>query len=144
MKANKRREYLILFVSLIVISLGFYLVIYANSLTDSLNLLPYFIIGIGCIGFGYTGGKILSDHYKKKNPDLLEEFEIEATDERNQLIGYRAKSKAFEAYLMIFGLLIAALALVGIDLWLILLLACAYLATIIYMLILTSKYSKEI
>ncbi|MFF2889282.1 DUF6442 family protein [Paenibacillus sp. NPDC057967] len=63
----------------------------------------------------------------KHNPAAAKQLEIEKKDERNMAIVNRAKAKAYDMMVFVFGALITAWALMDLDLTMVLLLVCAYL-----------------
>lgn len=54
-------------------------------------------------------------------------MEIEENDERNINIGNRAKAKAYDMMIFVFGALMLSLALMNVDLMVVLMLVCCYL-----------------
>jgi len=108
-----------------------------------LMALPYVMIGLGCGLFGHGTGDIVNKAAMKKHPDLAQQDEINKTDERNVTIANRAKAKAYDAMLFIFGALMISLALMNVDLIVVLLLVFAYLCVVGIGLFYRFKYDKE-
>lgn len=105
--------------------------------------LPYVLIGLGCGAFGYGMGVAANAMLARKYPDIAREKQIEEKDERNVAIANRAKAKALDRMYYIFGALMVALALMGTDLTVILLLVAAYLFVTGSMVYYLCRYHKE-
>ncbi len=105
--------------------------------------LPYICIGIGCGIFGHNMGNILSRKALKNHPDIAKNIMIEQNDERNTMIGNRAKAKAYDMMIFVFGALMMAFSLMGVDIMEILLLVGAYLFVVFYGVYFRTKYDKE-
>ena len=110
----------------------------------AIQTLPYVMIGLGCGIFGHGFGEIISRAAMKKHPELAQQNEINKTDERNVTIANRAKAKAYDAMLFIFGALIIALALMNIDRVVVLLLVFAYLFVTGIGIYYRCKFDKEL
>ncbi|MFC5451613.1 hypothetical protein [Paenibacillus aestuarii] len=63
----------------------------------------------------------------KNHPDSAKQMEIDKKDERNLVIANRAKAKAYDMIVFLFGALVLAFATMGIDKKTLWLLVCAYL-----------------
>ncbi|MEZ4628734.1 MAG: DUF6442 family protein [Eubacteriales bacterium] len=116
-----------LIVGLALFSTGLYL---AKAYPDALGVmraLPYVCIGIGCGLFGQGMGGVLNRAALKKHPERAKQQEIARKDERNVEIANRAKAKAYDAMIYVFGALMIAFALMGTDLVPVLMLVVAYL-----------------
>jgi hypothetical protein len=70
-------------------------------------------------------------------------MEIERKDERNVSISNRAKAKAYDLMIYVFGALLLSFALIGVDMVEILLLVFAYLFVAGYGVFYRIKYDKE-
>lgn len=110
---------------------------------EIMRALPYVIIGIGCGIFGQGMGNIISIKSVKNNPDILKKIEIEKKDERNIALTNRWKAKAYDMMIFVYGALMIAFALMGIDIIATLLLAFAYLFVNFYGVYYLSKFNKE-
>ncbi|MDD4772997.1 MAG: hypothetical protein PHZ09_05260 [Eubacteriales bacterium] len=120
--------------------------ILAVSLPDAQNImrtLPYIMIGIGSGIFGVNLGAAIQNHLLKKDPRAARQLEIETKDERNIAINTKAKAKAYDLGLMVFGALILAFALMRADIYIILILATAYLFVVFSMIYYISRNNKE-
>ncbi len=104
---------------------------------------PYVCIGIGCGMFGYGMGDIIKKKTIKHYPDIAKQIEIEQNDERNITIGNKAKAKAYDMMVFIYGALMFAFALIGVDLTALLLLAASYLFVVGYGIYYRCKFDKE-
>lgn len=112
---------------LVLLALGLYLVKTTNATEGILLTLPYVFVGIGSGLFGQGMGGVIERRVLKKNPEILKQKEIEVNDERNQQISNRAKAKAYDVMVFVFGALMVAFALMGMDIVAVLLLVFAYL-----------------
>ncbi|HLV10084.1 MAG TPA: hypothetical protein VKY40_07745 [Halanaerobiales bacterium] len=104
--------------------------------------LPYIMIGVGCGLFGYNGGEYLERMVIKRYPDEAKKIKIEQNDERNIVIAEKAKSKAYDAMVYIYGTVLLVLALMTVDLIIILLLVTAYLLVCGLAVYYTNKFHK--
>lgn len=130
--------------------IGFMLVLvglcYLKSVKEPqgiMRVLPYYCIGIGCGMFGHGAGEIISRRTTKKAQDVQKQIEIEKNDERNIAISSRAKGKAFDAMIYIFGALIVSFGLMELELYVILSLVFAYFLVIGISIYYRCKYDKE-
>lgn len=104
---------------------------------------PYILIGLGCGAFGHGTGSLINHNIMSKNPVLAKQKEINEKDERNLIISNKAKAKAYDCMVFVFGSLMLALALMDANMWLILLLVFSYLFVIGYGLYFRIKYDRE-
>lgn len=107
------------------------------------NPLPYVCLGVGAGAFGQGSGELLKRRALKGDPSLEKRLEIEARDERNVALGNRAKARAFDCMLYIFGALMLAFTLMEVDLTIILLLVGAYLLVVGISVYYYIRYDKE-
>lgn len=108
-----------------------------------MRVLPYCCIGIGCGVFGHGMGEMISRRTIKNAPDIQKQIEIEKNDERNIAISNRAKGKAYNAMIYIFGALIVSFGLMNLEMYVILLLVSAYLLVIGISIYYRCKYDNE-
>ena len=92
-----------------------------------LHALPYICIGLGCGIFGQGLGDLLARKAYRKYPELERQLEIERLDERNVMIGDRAKARAYDLMIYVYAALMLAFALMGESLWVVIPLVIAYL-----------------
>lgn len=142
MKQNVRNALLIAG-GLVLVGAGIFLVTAIPNPQGLLLALPYVGIGVGCGTFGYGAGDAISMRALKNNPELQKELEIAQTDERNVAIADRAKAKAFDVMLYIFGALMLSFSLMNIELAAILLLVFAYLLVVGLSVYYRVKLEKE-
>ena len=105
--------------------------------------LPYICIGVGCGAFGHGMGEMISKQTMKSAPDIAKQIEIEKHDERNIEIANRAKGKAYDAMIYIFGALLVSFGLMGLAVYAILMLVFAYLLVVGISIYYRCKYDKE-
>ena len=129
---------------LALLALGLYLVKTTNATEGILLTLPYVFVGIGSGLLGQGMGGVIERRVLKKNPEILKQKEIEVNDERNQQISNRAKSKAYDVMVFVFGALMVAFALMGMDMVAVLLLVFAYLFVVGSAVYYRVKFEKEL
>ena len=129
---------------LALLALGLYLVKTLNATEGILLTLPYVFVGIGSGLFGQGMGGVIERRVLKKNPEILKQKEIEVNDERNQQISNRAKAKAYDVMVFVFGALMVAFALMGMDIVAVLLLVFAYLFVVGSAVYYRVKFEKEL
>ena len=116
----------------VIYMVGAYLVVMFAGLTGSYGLgllltLPYVCIGIGSGLFGQGVAGVIERYVYKKYPKQQKLKEIEVNDERNREISTRAKAKAYDAMVFVFGALMISFALMNVEVAVVLLLVFAYL-----------------
>jgi len=104
---------------------------------------PYVCIGLGCGAFGHGVGALVNNRALEGDPQLQKQMEIEKNDERNIAIFNQAKAKAYDVMVYVFGAIMVAFALMGVDMVAILLLVAAYLFVVGFFIYHLSKYQKE-
>ena len=109
----------------------------------ALVALPYICIGLGCGAFGGGLSGLINRKVLRDNPRLQKQIVIEQNDERNIALSNRAKAKAFDAMLYLFGALMIAFSLMGVPLFATLALVAAYLLTVGLLIFYLNKYHKE-
>lgn len=130
-------------IGLILVASGLALVKLLSNPQGLLLALPYVCIGLGCGVFGQGIGAIISQKVIKNHPDIEKQIEIDQKDERNITIARRAKAKAYDIMIPVFGALLLTFALMGVDLIIILLSVSAYLLIIFYGIYYRFKYDRE-
>ncbi|HEX2945675.1 MAG TPA: hypothetical protein VHT96_06945 [Clostridia bacterium] len=105
--------------------------------------LPYVLMGIGAGIFGQNVGTAFNIQAIKKSPQLAKQREIDEKDERNIAIRDKAKAKAYDLMVMVFGALMLAFALMRVDLSVVLAFVTAYLFIVFSNIYFINKYSKE-
>ncbi len=105
--------------------------------------LPYVCLGVGAGAFGQGSGALLKRRALKGDPSLEKRLEIEAGDERNVALANRAKARAFDCMLYIFGALMLVYGLMGADLVFLLLLVGAYLLVVGISVYYYVRFDKE-
>lgn len=136
-------SYLITIVGVAMLAVGLYFIKTIEDPQGLLRALPYICVGLGSGIFGHGMGEVMVLFAKKHNPAAAKQLEIEKNDERNLAIANRAKAKAYDMMVFVFGALNIALALMDIDLTMLLLLVCAYLFIVGYGTYYRFKYYKE-
>lgn len=104
---------------------------------------PYVLIGLGCGAFGHGTGNLINRSIIGRNPVLAKQKEINEKDERNLAISNRAKAKAYDCMIFVFGALMIALALMKTNMWVILLMVFTYLFVVGYGIYYRIKYDRE-
>ncbi|MHC1695574.1 MAG: hypothetical protein AB9835_09970 [Eubacteriales bacterium] len=137
------KDYLITLLGILLLGTGL-LLIKTNADPQGIMLsLPYVCVGIGSGAFGMGIGNIVAAVSVKKHPEVKKQMDIQKNDERNISIINRAKAKAYDAMVFIFGSLMLSYALMLADLTVVLLLVAAYLFIIVLRIYYQVKYDKE-
>ncbi|MBR5328637.1 MAG: hypothetical protein IKV45_00340 [Firmicutes bacterium] len=103
---------------------------------------PYVCLGLGCGSFGHGIGNVVNERTMKNHPELKKQAEIESKDERNQAVSNRAKGKAFDLMLLLFGALMIIFVLMQADMTIILMMVVAYLIITGVFICYLVKYQK--
>jgi hypothetical protein len=140
---KKAWNYCLTIMGLLWLGAGLYLARTIIAPQGVMRALPYVFIGVGCGIFGQGMGEIIGNRAIKNKPDIKKHMEIEKNDERNITIANRAKAKAYDMMVFVFGALMLAYALMGIDMVEVLLLVFAYLFVIGYGIYYRFKFDKE-
>ncbi|SHI09973.1 hypothetical protein SAMN02745823_02396 [Sporobacter termitidis DSM 10068] len=108
-----------------------------------LKTLPYICIGIGSGVFGANLGTAVNILALRKDPRAAKRAEIETNDERNVSIRNRAKARAYDIMVYVFGALTLGFALMETAMYVILAVVAAYLIVIGAHVYYLAKFSKE-
>lgn len=136
-------HYIAVVFGFLLLGIGLYLIKTIIEPQGIMRALPYVCIGLGCGIWGHGMGEIISQRAVKNHPGVEKQIKIDKLDERNVAIGNRAKAKAYDMMIFIFGALMLTFALMGIDMIAILLLVFAYLFVIGYGIYYRCKFDKE-
>lgn len=136
-------SYFLTIIGLALLAIGLYSIKTIEDPEGLLRTLPYICIGLGCGIFGHGMGEIISKRAIKNSPATAKQIEIDRKDERNLAITYRAKAKAYDLMIFVFGSLMLAFSLMNVDMAAVLLLVLAYLVVIGYGIYYRFKYDKE-
>lgn len=137
------KHYAAILFGLLLLGTGLYLIKIIIDPQGIMRALPYVCIGLGCGIFGSGMGEIISLRTIKNHPDIEKQMKIDKQDERNVAIGNRAKAKAYDMMIFVFGALILAFTLMGIDVLAVLLLVFAYLFVIGFGVYYRFKFDRE-
>lgn len=144
MKKNESGKHIILTaIGFIIFAVGLVLVKSTPDAEGVLLTLPYLCVGIGTGIFGQNLGAIISGLALKNDPESAKRIEIETNDERNTAIRNKAKAKAYDLMIMVFGALMLAFGLMSADMSVILTFAAAYLFIVFSSIYFLGKYQKE-
>ena len=108
-----------------------------------MRALPFVCIGLGCGAFGHGVSDIISRRAVTGHPEIQKQIDVEKNDERNISISNRAKAKAFDVMIYVFGALMVSFALMGVDMVAVLLLVFSYLFVEGCAIRYRCKYDKE-
>lgn len=136
-------KYTTIVLGLGLLAIGLYLIKTSGDPQGAMRALPYVCIGIGCGLFGHGMGNIISERAIHSDPELKKKLDIEKNDERNIAIANKAKGKAFDMMTFVFGALMVSFALMGVDMFAVLLLVFAYLFVHGFALYYRFKFDKE-
>lgn len=134
--------YVLVVAGLILLAGSLYLIRTTPDPQGLLRTLPYVCIGLGSGMFGGGMGELIGRRALKNSP-AAKQMEINKNDERNVAISTRAKAKAYDMMVFVFGALMLAFALMETELTVVLLLVFAYLFTIGYGVYYRFKYDRE-
>lgn len=140
------------FVKYVIYSAAGFIILLAATITAKLTReytgvlrsLPYVFIGIGAGIFGQNIGTVFNIMAMKKDPSLAKRIEIETKDERNVEIRNKAKSKAYDLMVKVFGALLLALALMQTDFSVLVAFVISYIFIMCSTIYYTNKLSKEL
>lgn len=123
-------------VGAMVVALGLFLMVRMDA------ALPGVLVGVGsgALGMGLSG--VFMPLITKKHPDVARQVAIEEQDERNIAVNNRAKARAYDMMVYVFGALMVAFALMNADLTVILMLVGAYLLIVACCIGFTAHYHK--
>ncbi len=137
------KSYGLILIGVILIGTGIVLLRGGIPEQGALLALPYICIGIGCGVLGHGGGELIGRAKEKRDPDTVKMIQIEQNDERNTAVMRRAKAKALDVMIFVFGALILALALLGADIYVVLLSTGAYVFVLGSVVYYSIRYNKE-
>ena len=144
MRRNRNRMYALLSaIGFILFAAGLVVIKFSQDAEGILRTLPYICIGIGAGVFGYNFGELMKNLAVRKDPQAAKQIEIEAKDERNIAISNKAKAKAYDLMLIIFGALMMAFALMQIEIYVLLTFVTAYLIIVFTCTYYLWKYQKN-
>lgn len=142
MKKNNY-DYITVIVGLLLFGTGLYLVKLFPMPSGVMRSLPYVCIGIGSGIFGHGMGNVIGRKALKDNPQAMKQMKIDKNDERNIAIANRAKAKAYDMMVFVYGALMVSLSLMNVNLAAVLLLVCAYLFVVGYSVYYRFKFDRE-
>ncbi|WP_339225315.1 hypothetical protein [Paenibacillus sp. FSL H8-0332] len=135
--------YLLVIAGVVLLAGSLYFIRTVHEPEGVLRTLPYICIGLGSGLFGSGMGELIGRRALKNSPAIAKQMEINKQDERNIAIATRAKAKAYDMMIFVFGALMLALALMETELTVVLLLVFGYLFTIGYGIYYRFKYDRE-
>lgn len=140
---SKYQSYGWVIAGLLLLGAGLYLIKGTADPQGVMKTLPYILIGLGCGIFGHGMGDLISRHVRESDPATARQIDIEQNDERNVAVSNRAKAKAYDLMLSVFGALMIAFALMGVELTAVLLLVAAYLFVVACFVYYRMRFEKE-
>lgn len=141
---NKKGLYFVIsLVGLVLFISGILLITMLPAAQGIMQTLPYICIGVGCGVFGGSLGAAIKIHILTKNPKAARQAKIEQNDERMRAISFKAKAKAYDIMLMVFGTLMLSFALMQVSVYVILAFVAAYLFIVAINIYYLCKYQKE-
>ena len=140
---KKMFDYIVVIIGLLLLVSGLYLMRLHAGVQNVLLTLPYVFIGVGCGIFGHGMGNVIGRKVLKGNPEIKKQMDIDKNDERNIAISNRAKAKAYDLMIFVYGALMVSLSLMNVGLTVVLLLVCAYLFVVGYGVYYRFKFDKE-
>jgi len=122
---------------------GLYLILIPASAEGFLSALPFILIGVGCGALGQGIGDRLQQRKIARSPALAKQQANERNDERNIAIANRAKAKAFDLMVYVFGALLLSFAQFGVSTAATISLTAAYLLVIGYRIFVSVQFDRE-
>ncbi|MCI8537450.1 MAG: hypothetical protein HFF18_02150 [Oscillospiraceae bacterium] len=124
---------------LVLLAAGVYLMIaQAGSQPDG-----FLLLGVGCGVAGASLSTLIGAVRKRRNPELARQERIGETDERNQMLLWRSKARAFDGMLYIWGGLLLWFALKNLGTQVVLPLTAGYLLIVAICLFSLARFQKE-
>ncbi|SEN94959.1 hypothetical protein [Paenibacillus sp. OV219] len=136
-------SYFLTIAGVALFAVGLYFIKTIEDPQGLLRVLPSISFGLGCAIFGHGMGELLIRFTMKNNPAAAKQMEIDKKDERNLAIANRAKAKAYDMIVFMYGALILAFSLMDIDITTLFVLVFAYLFILGYGSYYRVKYFKE-
>jgi len=143
MKSDSAKMAGVVVLGLLILAAGLIMLKVVEDPQGILLPLPYALIGVGCGVFGYGCGELLRRKVLESNPEIARAVEIERKDERNQMIANKAKARAYDITIYVFGLLVFVFGLMQVDLLPILMLTAAYLFVVFSAVFFMNRYNKD-
>ncbi|AZV55215.1 DUF6442 family protein [Clostridium sp. AWRP] len=144
MKNRSAARYLVFsLIGFVILAAGAILAKLTRNEQGIIQTLPYIFIGIGAGIFGQNLGTAFDIYTMRKNPEVAKQREIDEKDERNITIRNKAKAKAYDLMILVFGALMMAFALMGVSWSVVLAIVIAYLFVIFSNIYFISKYNKD-
>ena len=103
----------------------------------------FVLIGFGFGGLGGNLAALVTELRKRKDPALAKREEIAEKDERNQMLLWRSKARAFDAMIYVLGALLVWFALDNVAVRVIIPLVVGYLAIIAVSVLSMGRYQRE-
>lgn len=126
-----------------ILALGAILAKFTRNDQGIMQILSYILIGIGAGVFGQNIGNTFNIIAMRKAPQVAKQKEIDENDERNITITNKAKAKAYDFMVMLFGALMLAFALMQVEWTVFLGIVIVYLFVVFSNIYFMSKYNKE-
>ena len=145
MKKNKNviEEWLLTFVGIGLVVVGFLLHKYSLSTDKMMVIIPYIFIGVGSGIFGHFMDNLIKYFSTKNHKELERQIQIDKNDERNILIAEKSKAKAYDLMIYLFASLLLIFSLMGVDKLVIIMIVAIYLSIQIYALYWRSKFENK-
>ena len=140
---GKRKDVVMIVAGLVLLVAGVVLAVTIKEPEGVMRYLPFLCIGYGCGIFGGGMGSLNGKSILEKKPEAKKQKDIAEKDERNLVIGYRAKAKAYDMMVFMFGALIISFVLMETGIVPVVMLVCAQLLILGYGLYYRIKYEKE-
>lgn len=118
--------------------------LFMNITINSMEQLPFVLIGIGCGLIGYGFGEVIQAKVIEEKPETAKQIEIERTDERNVKLTNMAKAKSYDIMIYLLSLILIVFTLLNVNATAILLLVAVYIIIIGTNLYYFSKFQKQL
>jgi hypothetical protein len=144
-KSNRIEKYIFLTIlGFVILAIGAIIAKNTRDMEGILGIIPYLMIGIGSGIFGQNLGSSIQIYTMRKNPDEAKRRAIDENDERNIVIRDKAKAKAYDLMLYVYGALMLAFALTDVDFIIIITYVIAYLFISVSNIYYITRFQKEL
>ncbi len=126
-KQNAARYIVLAAFGAVLLAGGIILALFSREAPGIMKTLPYICVGVGAGIFGGNLGTAIKLRMLRRNMQVAKQVEIEEQDERNSAIRDKAKSRAYDIMLYVYGVLMVSFALFGAELYVLFSLIAAYL-----------------
>lgn len=141
---KKSTGYLLTGLGLLLLAGGLYLIKAMPDGQAVAGVVPYLLVGIGCGLFGHGVGNLCNAAVLRRDPQLAQQQEFAAKDERNVTLSNMARARGFNAMTYVFAVLMLAYGLMGVDFSVLIPFVLAYLGVQFYAVYCRLQLEKQL